>query len=381
MSVQLLQTIGWIGFAVSAASVSYTLLATVAVILWRRRRARADNPGYCPPVTVLKPLCGDEPCLYEALRSFCVQRYPQYQIVFGVREGADRARRVVERLEREFPSLDMTLVVNERVIGRNFKVCNLANMMAAARYDHLVIADSDVIVGSDYLRQVVQPLANRAVGLVTCIYRGRALGHLASRFGALFIDGWFMPAVLVSRLLGSQSFVSGATMALRRDTLKAVGGFERLANHLADDYMLGCLVRRLGLLTVVAPVTVETVVTESNFSSVIGHELRWMRTIRSLQPAGYIFSGITCGVTFPLIGVVLGAGTSPVLGLLTSSLLLRLVLHCAWAELPPIRAIRAAWLVPARDLLIFGVWSAGFFCRNVSWRQQTLSVAADGSLH
>lgn len=381
MSVQLLQTIGWVGLALSAASVGYSLLATVAVILWRSRRRRVDATGYWPPVTVLKPLCGDEPCLYEALRSFCVQRYPQYQIVFGVREGADRARRVVERLEREFPSLDMTLVINERVIGRNFKVCNLANMMAAARYDHLVIADSDVVVGTDYLEQVVQPLADRTVGLVTCIYRGRALGHLASRFGALFIDGWFMPAVLVSRLLGSQSFVSGATMALRQDTLEAVGGFERLANHLADDYMLGRLVRRLGLLTVIAPVTVETVVTESNFSSVVGHELRWMRTIRSLQPAGYVFSGITCGVTFPLIGVVLGAGALPVLGLLTSSLLLRLVLHCAWAELPPIRAIRVAWLVPARDLLIFGVWSAGFFCRNVSWRQQTLSVAADGSLH
>jgi len=381
MSVQLLQTIGWIGFALSAASVAYSLLATVAVILWRQRRVRPDQPDYRPPVTVLKPLCGDEPCLYDALRSFCVQRYPQYQIVFGVREGADRARRVVERLQREFKTLDMTLVVNDRVIGRNFKVSNLANMVSAVRYDHLVIADSDVIVGPDYLANVVQPLASRSVGLVTCIYRGRAMGHLASRIGALFIDGWFMPAVLVSRLLGSQSFVSGATMALRRDTLEAIGGFEKLANHLADDYILGRLVRQRGLRTVIAPVTVETVVTESDLSSVVGHELRWMRTIRSLQPAGYVFSGITCGMAVPIFGVVMGAGTLPVLGLLTGSLLLRLVLHCAWAELPPIRAMRAAWLVPARDLLVFGVWSAGFFCRNVSWRQQTLSVAADGSLH
>lgn len=380
MSVQLLHTVGWVGFALSAASVGYSLLAIIAVFAWRYR-ARRNFGSFQPPVTVLKPLCGDEPCLYEALRSFCTQRYPRYQIVFGVREGADRALKVVERLRREFPSLDMTLVVNERLIGRNFKVSNLANMMMAARYDHLVIADSDVVVEPDYLSQVVQPLANRSVGLVTCIYRGRAVGHLASRFGALFIDGWFMPAVLVSHLLGSQSFVSGATMALRRDTLAAVGGFEKLANHLADDYMLGQLVRRQGLRTVIAPVTVETMVTEQDLSSVFGHELRWMRTIRSLQPTGYVFSGITCGVTFPLFGAVLGAGAFPVLGLLTGSLLLRLVLHCAWADLPPVRAIRAAWLVPVRDLLVFGVWSAGFFCRNVSWRQQTLSVAADGSLH
>ncbi len=380
MSAQVLHTIGWVGFALSAASVAYSLLAIIAVFAWRRR-ARRRSVSFHPPVTVLKPLCGDEPCLYEALRSFCVQSYPCYQIVFGVREGADRAIRVVERLRREFPSLDMELVVNERLIGRNFKVSNLANMMSAARYDHLVIADSDVVVEPDYLSQVVEPLSNRSVGLVTCIYRGRALDHLPSRVGALFIDGWFIPAVLVSRLFGSESFVSGATMALRRDTLAEVGGFEKLANHLADDYMLGHLVRKSGLRTVIAPVTVETLVTESDLSSVFGHELRWMRTIRSLQPAGYLFSGITCGVTFPLLGAVLGAGALPVLGLLTSSVLLRLVLHCAWADLPPIRAIRAAWLVPARDLLVFGVWSAGFFCRNVSWRQQTLSVAADGSLH
>lgn len=368
--------VGWIGLALSAASVAYSLLAVAAVILERCRGHKSLGVvDYSPPVTVLKPLCGDEPCLYEALRSFCIQDYPEYQIVFGVREDTDGACLIVERLKREFPSLDLTLVIDGRVTGKNLKISNLANMMTRARYNHLVISDSDVIVENTYLGRVVSPLENRAIGLVTCIYRARALEHPVSRFGALFIDGWFMPAVLVSRLLGVQSFVSGVTMAMRRDTLTAIGGFESLANCLADDYMLGRAVRRLGLRTAVTPIPVETVVAEKSLSAVASHELRWMCTIRSVQPLGYTFSGITCGVTLPLFGVFMGTGAPSVVGLLGGSLLLRAVLHCLWSGQPSGDAIRSVWLLPLRDLWMFGIWLAGFFCRKVNWRQQTVSVS------
>ncbi|MGA7964444.1 MAG: bacteriohopanetetrol glucosamine biosynthesis glycosyltransferase HpnI [Gammaproteobacteria bacterium] len=374
-SMQEGNAVGWIGLILSAASVAYSLLAVVAVAFERCRRKQPDDSNYRPPVTVLKPLCGDEPRLYEALRSFCVQDYPLYQIVFGVREGDDDACRTVERLTREFPSLDMKLVVDGRVIGKNLKISNLANMMTQARYNHIVISDSDVIVEDNYLGQVVSPLENRSVGLVTCIYRARALGYSASRFGALFIDGWFMPAVLVSRLLRVHSYVSGVTMAMRRDTLSAIGGFESFADSLADDYMLGQAVRRLGLLALISLVPVETVVAEKSLSAVARHELRWMSTIRSVQPVGYAFSGITCGVTLPLAGVLMGAGAPIVVGLLAGAILLRVVLHCTWHKQPMAAALRTVWLLPMRDIFVFGIWVAGFFCRNVNWRENILPVS------
>lgn len=367
--------LSWIGLILSAASVAYALLAVVAVAFERCRRKCPHESDYRPPVTVLKPLCGEEPRLYEALRSFCVQDYPRYQIIFGVRDGDDGACRTVERLAREFPSLDMTLVVDGRIIGENLKISNLANMMTRARYNHLVISDSDVIVEENYLGQVVSPLENHSVGLVTCIYRARTLAQPASRFGGLFIDGWFMPAVLVSRLLRVQSFVSGVTMAMRRDTLSKIDGFENVADSLADDYMLGQAVRRLGLLTLIAPVPVETVVAEKNLSALARHELRWMSTIRSVQPVGYAFSGITCGVTLPLAGVLMGTGAPSVVGLLAGAILLRVMLHCLWHKQSTVAALRTIWLLPLRDVCVFGIWVAGFFSRKVSWRENTLSVS------
>lgn len=382
MPTLLVEILKWSGIAISVASVVYLLLATIAVLFWQLQRKRGhDKPEFLPPITVLKPLCGDEPRLYEALKSFCLQDYPQFQIVFGIREGADRARRVVEQLQSEFADLDLRLVINDKVIGCNLKVCNLVNMMAEAQYDYLVVADSDVIVKQKYLQQVIQPLANPENGLVTCLYRGKALGSLASYFGALFIDGWFMPAVLVSRLLGSPSFVSGATIALSRRTLNAVGGFRCLVNHLADDYTLGQLVRKQGMRTVVSDTTVDTLAADSTLPAIIEHELRWMRTIRTLQPIGYLFSGITCGLTVPILGAALAIGAAPAIDLLLAALALRLVLHFGWAGLPPLKALQTAFLIPIRDLLVFAIWTAGFFCRRVRWRQQILSVAADGLLH
>lgn len=365
---------GWLGVLLSAASVAYLLLAIVAVIL-RRPKGKISDRGQLPPITILKPLCGDEPCLYEALRSFCLQDYPQYQIVFGVREGSDDACLTVARLQREFPDLDMKIVVDERISGRNLKVSNLSNMLGWARHDYLVISDSDVLVKDDYLRKIAALIKLPNVGLVTCMYRAHALAHSASRFGALFIDDWFMPAVMVSRLLGVQSFVSGVTMAIRRDILSQVGDFDRVTDCLADDYMLGRAVRDLGLQTVVAPFLVETVVAEDSLYAVARHELRWMSTIRSVQPIGYAFSGITCGVTMPLLGVYMSGGAPSLVYLLGGALLLRLILHCLAVRQTPINIIRSIWLLPVRDLFVFGVWVAGFFYRSVNWREKAIPVS------
>ncbi len=367
-----------VGALVCAASLLYMGVALWAMRAWRRRRM--PQTTRFPPVTILKPLCGLEPRLYENLRSFCTQDYPDYQILFGVRDRDDPAIPVVQRLIDEHPRHDLTLIVDERVIGTNYKVSNLANMLPAARHDCLVIADSDIAVGPDYLRCLVPPLEDPTVGVVTCLYRGRAHGPVWSYLGTQFINEWFLPSVLVAAATGSRDFSFGSTLALRRAVLEDMGGFIALASHLADDYMLGALTRRLGKRTVLSPYLVETLVYEPRAADLVRHELRWARTIRLVQPWGYAGSGITH--TFP---VCLAGGalihTMP-WGLIPPllALVLRLVLHYSARKGLQLTDPAPVWLVPWRDILSFGIWLWSYVGRRVTWRQKELSVQADGRI-
>src|ERR1700730_5796844 len=188
------------------------------------RGAAQSGPATLPPVTVLKPLCGAERHLYDCLRSFCDQAYPGFQIVFGVRDPDDPAVIVVRRLQREFQRLDLDIAINPAQHGSSGKVSNLINTMPFARYDYLVVADSDVRVAPDYLARVIPPLLDTAVGIVTCPYRGSARRRLWSVLGSAFINDWFIVSVYVAALLGSRAFAFGATIAMRREVLAAIGG-------------------------------------------------------------------------------------------------------------------------------------------------------------
>ncbi|TLY61591.1 MAG: glycosyltransferase [Gammaproteobacteria bacterium] len=268
------------GTALAALAAGYTTLAGIAL-------RRPANPGRLlarqprrepmPAVTILKPLCGAEHGLYERLRSFCEQRYPDFQIVFGVRDLGDPALTAVRQLQRDFPGLDLEVAANPSQHGTNAKVSNLINMMPHARHDYLVIADSDVQVPRDYLERVIAPLADEGVGIVTCPYRGAPRPGLWSLLGSMFVNEWFMPSVRVAALLGSREFASGATIALRRESLERIGGFAALANRLADDYALGELTRQRGLTTVLSGLEVETSVDEAGAGGLLRHELRWLR--------------------------------------------------------------------------------------------------------
>ncbi len=367
-----------IGVGASAASLVYLAGAIVQLRRWARRAVPAA--AVRPPVTILKPLCGSEPELYENLRSFCEQEYPTFQIVFGVQDPDDPALAAVRRLQHEWPHLDIRVVVDRRLIGSNRKVSNLANMLPQAKHDLVVIADSDIRVGPDYLRAIVGPLLDPGVGLVTCPYRARPDRSLWSRLGAMAVNESFLPSVLVARALGSEAFGFGSTLAVRRESLERVGGFGALAEHLADDYMLGELTRRRGLRTVLSPYLVETVTHEPDGTSLFHHELRWSRTIRALRPWGHAFSVITQALPVSLFGVAL-AGAAPwslVLPLL--ALGGRLMLHyAAGASLGP-GARGDVLLVPLRDLLSFAVWAASFLGRNVRWRRSDFAVASDGRM-
>jgi ceramide glucosyltransferase len=370
-----------VGFVSLTLAASYAVLTVVAVLVWRMRRGPQSSRSR-PPVTVLKPLCGAEPGLHEHLRSFCRQNYPEFQIVFGVRDAGDPACAVVKRLAAEFPSVPIELVINPQLHGSNLKISNLINMLPYARHDILAMADSDAFVGPDYLSTVTAPLLDHDVGLVTCIYRGTPTKRIWSRLGAMYINEWYVPSVLLAWLFGHQGYVSGQTVCLRWDTLRDIGGLRVLADHLADDHRLGELVRALGLRIVLSPYVVDGEHHEPSFDSLTRHELRWMRTIRVLRPRSFRLIFLTFSLPLAVFGIV-AAGAESALpktawALFGITALARLVLHFVHR----LRDDRAPgsdlWLLPARDLLICWVWCRSFFTSHVTWRGNEFDVGADG---
>ncbi|CAB3775869.1 bacteriohopanetetrol glucosamine biosynthesis glycosyltransferase HpnI [Paraburkholderia fynbosensis] len=331
-------------------------------------------------VSVLKPLCGAEPRLYENLRTFCEQRHGHFQLVLGVSSPRDPAIAVARRLQAAYPAHDIELAIDTRVHGSNLKVSNLINMVGRARYDVIVIADSDIAVSADYLDSVAAPLADPRVGVVTCLYVARGVGGFWPRVGALFINEWFAPSVRVAHAIGSRRFGFGATLALRRATLERIGGFDALKNCLADDYWLAEHVRALGLQTVLSRVMVATDVIEPTFGELWQRETRWLRTIRSVNPWGFASLAITFATPWLLVGAWLSVslatcaahGAHSAVALASAAATAagfgaRVLLHLRaarheqtfWRDLP---------LVPLRDTLLALQWCAAAFGSHVTWR-------------
>jgi ceramide glucosyltransferase len=370
-----------LGFVCLTCAVGYALLALVAVRLWQIRRT-ATTPTQLPPVTLLKPLCGAEPGLYDNLRSFCLQDYPTFQIVFGVRDEADPALQVARRLLAEFPSLQIDVVVNPRQHGSNFKISNMINMLAQARHDLLVMADSDARVRPDYLRVVTAPLLDRSVGLVTCVYRGIPTRPICSRLGAMYVNEWYMPSVLLARLFGHQGYASGQTLGLRRETLQAIGGLPAIANHLAEDHRLGELVRALGLRIALSSYMPVVEHHEPDWDSLSAHETRWMCTLRVLQPASYRMIFLSFSAPLAILGVgLLGAEASlstAAWSLFATTMTARVILHFLHRMRDDRSLLADLWLLPARELLICWIWFRSFFTSRVRWRGNEFDIGADG---
>ncbi len=369
-----------VGYASLLAAAGYVVLAVVAVLAWQMRR-RAGITLSPPPVSVLKPLCGAEPGLYEHLRSFCEQDYPEFEIVYGVREPDDPACAVVRRLIAEFPQRPMKLVVDGRLYGSNRKVSNLINMLPYAHHELLVMADSDAFVGRDYLGAVTAPLGDVEVGLVTCLYRGVPTPGIWSRLGAMYINEWYIPSVLLTWLFGYEGYVSGQTLCMRRSVLRAIGGLHALADQLAEDYRLGELVRGLNLRIVLSPYLLSGEHHEPDLSSMTRHELRWMRTIRVLRPRSFLGIFATFSLPLALIGIIFASATGVSLvawSLFAVILIARMTLHFV----PRFRGQRSLlsdfWLLPVRDLLICWIWCRSFFSSRVNWRGDEFDVDADG---
>jgi ceramide glucosyltransferase len=349
-----------------------------AVLIWSSTRPQpAAEPA--PDLTILKPLHGNEAGLYENLASFCEQDYSgAVQIVFGVENPNDPAIAVVERLRAAYPGKALELVVEPRAVGSNPKVANLINMSGRIAHDVIVLADSDIRVRRDYLACLVGALGRQSGGAVSCPYYGISTGSLWSHLAQLTIDSHFLPGVVVGARLKLSQPCLGSTIALRRSSLAAIGGFEPLADCLADDYVLGELLRERGEPVSVLSFAVGHVCAESSIVELWRHELRWALTIRTVDPLGYLGWTVTHAFPLALIAWLLGGGW-PAVGLAAAALACRTVLIFATERgygLPP----HPYWLIPVRDLLSFAVFVAGFVARDVSWRGHHYELMSEGIL-
>jgi ceramide glucosyltransferase len=345
----------------------------------RFARARPTPVRPAQAVTVLKPLHGDEAGLFENLSSFCDQDYAgPVQFVFGVANPTDPAIGIVERLRQAFPNLDIDLVVDPSIAGANPKIANLINMSRCIAHDILVIADSDIRVAPDYLSQVVAGLLRQGSGAVTCPYYGISGGSLWSQLSRLSIEGHFLPSVVVSIRFGLSRPCFGSTIALKRSSLDAIGGFKVVVDCLADDYAIGEALAKRGEPVTVLPYAVGHACNETSFLELWRHELRWALTVRSIGQWGYVGSGLTHAFPLAVLALCLGGGLLAVVlavaAVVCRALLLATVGRGFGLPTP------CYWLIPMRDLLSFFVFVASFFARDVSWRSRRYRLLSEEGL-
>jgi ceramide glucosyltransferase len=309
--------------------------------------------------------------MYESFRSHCVQDYPEYEIIFGVSESEDPAVDAVHQLMQDFPQVHIQLVVCTEVLGNNRKVSNLVQMAAHARYDYLLINDSDIYVAPDYLMRVMAPFASPDVGMVTCPYRGIAADTLGSKLESLGISTEFIAGVLVARQIENGiHFALGSTLAMSRTALQAIEGLNPLVDYLADDFELGSRISRAGFQVVLASVVVETHLPAYSFLDFFEHQLRWARSTRDSRRAGYIGLLLTFGLPWAMLAVLLARGATWSWILLGAAAALRaaVALQVGFTVVHDRAVLKHLWLLPLRDVVAFWVWFASFADNKVRWR-------------
>ena len=377
----------WSSIIAGVASVigcGYLICASLLIDRFTRKAPSAPRASM-PRVTILKPLHGAEPGLFENLASFCTQNYPgPVQIVLGVQDPEDEAIAVVERLRAQHGANQIDLVVDATMHGLNRKVSNLVNMWQRVEHDIIVVADSDMRVDPDYLTRVVAALDERGIGAVTCLYHGLAATGVWARLAELGINAHFLPSVVFGLGLGLAHPCFGSTIAFRRKALLEIGGFIGIANCLADDYAIGARLRARGYKISVLPVSVGHVCGEASARELWHHEVRWARTVRTIDPVGYM--GLILTHAFPLALVAALAGIcAESLGPAIAAGLSVTSFGCRAALLRQVeRAFglpsQSYWLLPLRDLLSFAVFVSSVVGRNAKWKGRGYRFVSGGTL-
>ena len=369
-------TLGSLAIALAAVGIVYQLFAANAL---RRFFANPPAAPRCSDaVTLLKPLYGSEPRLFDNLATFLAQDHDgPLQMVCGIQRPDDPAIAVVEALQVAFPAAQIDLVIDATSHGASGKVSNLINMMAVAQHDILVLSDSDIAVAPDYLARILDALDRPGVGLVSCLYRGRGDAGFWSRFGAAGLTYQFIIGVVIAVAYKLADPCMGSTIALRRATLDRTGGFARFADTLADDHAIGQAVIALGLTLSVPPMFVTHAFEETSLAALWRHEVRWHATVRGVAFWSYV--GVIVALPLPL--ACLASLYAPTIGLM-------LIFAALIARFVVVRTVDAAvgervapyWMVPGHDLMSFAVYIAGFFVRSVDWRGATLTMKDDGRI-
>ncbi|HEV2274685.1 MAG TPA: bacteriohopanetetrol glucosamine biosynthesis glycosyltransferase HpnI [Acidobacteriaceae bacterium] len=371
----------------TCAGLGYYLLA-----LWSARafyrQFQAPLPDFEPGVSILKPVKGLDPDMYASFASHCLQEYGgPYEILFGVRSVDDPAVAAIEQLQAEFPDRAIRLVLCPELLGANGKVSNLVQMLEHAAYDYVLINDSDITVSPYYLRRIMSWFQaprkkGGRVGMVTSPYRGRAHGTIGSRMEALGISTDFIAGVLTARQIeGGIHFGLGATLAVSREALEAIGGLAPLVDYLADDYELGARVSRKGFEVALSPEVVETFVPAYRFSQFLAHQIRWSRSTRDSRKLGYTGMVFTYGLPWAMLNFIASGASLTSIALLSMALLTRvtLALTVGVGVVGDVQVLRDLWLLPARDLVAMGIWIWSYAGNTVAWRGQRFFLK-DGKL-
>lgn len=373
--------------ALTTAGIGYYLVALWASWSYQRTRWR-QLPDSHPPVSILKPMKGMDPGMYESLVSHCRQEYAgEYELIFGVGSLEDPAVSAVEQLQREFSNLPIRLVLCSQSLGPNGKVSTLMQMLPHARYGHILINDSDINVSPYYLRRVmaqfqVPKQKGKPVGMVTVLYRGQAHKTIGSKMEALGISTDFISGVLTARALeGGIHFGLGSTLAVSPEALQAIGGLGSIVEYLADDYELGAQISRAGFEVALSSEVVETSIPAYSFSAFLQHQLRWSRSIRDSRKMGYLGLAFTFGLPWAVLNII-ASGLSPTsIWLFSLALLARisLALMTGAIVVRDYQVLRDMWLLLPRDLVALVLWVWSFADNTVTWRGEVFALK-DGKL-
>lgn len=351
---------------------AYYLLALWASTAYFRtsKRQVAGSRAFWPPVSILKPVRGLDREAFKNFASFCALNYPEYEILFCVSDAADEAVPVIEELQRQFPDRTIRLLIGAPMLGASGKVNKLCRLVQEARYDILVISDSDVRVAPTYLQEVTAPLEDSRVGAVTVFFKSAVNGSAGATLDAVGSGVEFAASALLARRLEGVHFTLGATMATTKEVLAKIGGFEALVNHYVDDYELGRRIFGLGYRIEFAPTPVCMIYPRESLRQFLRHELRWTIGLRNVRPGGHVAMGLILGLPWTVLAI-LAAPTAWVawfyaLAYLTLRLAVYFVIGVWGLQDEVVR--RKWWLIPFRDAAAFGVWLASFFSNRILWR-------------
>jgi ceramide glucosyltransferase len=354
----------------------YNLVAAILVLLFKQ--PPKPRPSNLPQVSILKPLHGGEPGLYPRLSAFYYQDYPgEIQLLCGTQQSTDQAIHTVRLLQRLDPDAQIDLVVDERARGANRKIGNLVNVEAKVRYELVLLSDSDITVDNQFLTRIAAEFESGKAGAVSCLYYGIGLGGVWARLSAMNINCQFLPNVIVALSFGAAKPCFGSAIALRKETLKRIGGLSAFLDELADDYAIGKAVRATGLEVVIPRWAVGHVCFERSLRAFWEHHMRSARTIRSIDPIGYI------GLLFmhPVMLSVLAAlgGIPYPLALIGSAISARALLNATVERTFDLER-QSIWLLALHDAISFAIYVCSFFGTSVTWRGYSFRILRDGTI-